>query len=96
MVRVIANRTLLFASPDVAAAAALLLSKAVFGSAPVNPLVTTLHQAADAGDWGAVVLHCVASGLLGPMWEEVRARLQFFKRTSYQELHVELHLTRWQ
>jgi hypothetical protein len=35
--------------------------------------VATLHTTADAGDWGSVGLHCVASGVLGPLWEEVRS-----------------------
>eukprot|EP00882_Tetradesmus_deserticola_P028276 GHRQ01031494.1.p1 GENE.GHRQ01031494.1~~GHRQ01031494.1.p1 ORF type:complete len:143 (+),score=68.97 GHRQ01031494.1:83-511(+) len=45
--------------------------QALLGPAPSSPLVATLHQAADAGDWGSVGLHCIASGLLGPAWEEV-------------------------
>ncbi|WIA31154.1 hypothetical protein OEZ86_001165 [Tetradesmus obliquus] len=45
--------------------------QAVLGPAPVNPLVATLQQAADAGDWRSVGLHCAASGVLGPLWEEV-------------------------
>lgn len=46
--------------------------QAVVGPAPVNPLVETLQQAGSAGQIGAVMQHCLASGVLGPFWEEVR------------------------
>jgi hypothetical protein len=51
----------------------LLPLQAVFGPAPANSLVDTLQQAGAAGQYGAVAEHCLASGLLGPFWEEVRA-----------------------
>jgi hypothetical protein len=50
----------------------LLLLQAVLGPAPVNPLVDTLQQAGAAGQTGAIAEHCLASGVLGPLWEEVR------------------------
>lgn len=47
-------------------------TQAVFGPAPANPLVHTLQHAGAAGDWVAVAQHGIASGVLGPLWEEVR------------------------
>jgi hypothetical protein len=45
--------------------------QAVAGLEAPSPLVATLQQAAGARQWGALAQHCVASGLLGPLWEEV-------------------------
>lgn len=48
-----------------------MVMQAVLGPAPVNPLVATLQQAGTAGQFSAVAEHCLASGVLGPFWEEV-------------------------
>eukprot|EP00878_Enallax_costatus_P036068 GHUV01040361.1.p1 GENE.GHUV01040361.1~~GHUV01040361.1.p1 ORF type:complete len:133 (+),score=20.15 GHUV01040361.1:221-619(+) len=45
--------------------------QAVLGPTPDNPLVTTLQQAGANNDWSSLGLHCLASGVLGPIWEEV-------------------------
>lgn len=46
-------------------------AQAAFGPAPANALVETLQQAGSPGQYGAVAQHCLASGVLGPLWEEV-------------------------
>lgn len=46
-------------------------AEVLFGPAPANPLVETLQQAGSSGQFTAVAEHCLASGLLGPFWEEV-------------------------
>lgn len=48
------------------------MPQVLLGPAPPNPLVDTLQQAGAAGDWAALAQHCAASGVLGPLWEEVR------------------------
>lgn len=45
-----------------------------FGPQQPSPLVAQLHAATAQGQGGVVALHLLASGLLGPAWEEVRTR----------------------
>lgn len=39
-----------------------------------SPLVLSVQQASGRGDWQTVGAHCFASGVIGPLWEEVSAR----------------------
>eukprot|EP00877_Chromochloris_zofingiensis_P012620 jgi/Chrzof1/7611/Cz02g30060.t1 len=36
-----------------------------------SPLVLSVQQASGRGDWQTVGAHCFASGVIGPLWEEV-------------------------
>ncbi|KAI8476850.1 MAG: hypothetical protein J3K34DRAFT_399633 [Monoraphidium minutum] len=47
------------------------LAEAAFGPAAPSALVAEVHAAAAAGDWRALGAHLLASGVVGPIWEEV-------------------------
>jgi hypothetical protein len=66
--------------------------QAAFGPSPVNPLVETLHQAGAASQYGAVAQHCLASGVLGPLWEEVREGCGRGQRVNAGRRKLILHM----
>eukprot|EP00775_Hariotina_reticulata_P007847 gene7847-8044_t len=45
--------------------------QACLGPAPPSPYVEVLQTAAAAGSWSSIAWHCLASGVVGPVWEEV-------------------------
>lgn len=55
-------------------------AQALFGPPAASPLVGEVQAAVAAADWGAVGAHLAASGLVGPIWEEVRASVRHEER----------------
>eukprot|EP00879_Flechtneria_rotunda_P013066 GHRR01013646.1.p1 GENE.GHRR01013646.1~~GHRR01013646.1.p1 ORF type:complete len:351 (+),score=87.82 GHRR01013646.1:147-1199(+) len=43
----------------------------ILGPVPASSFIASLQQAGDAHDWISISQHCLASGVLGPVWEEV-------------------------
>jgi hypothetical protein len=49
----------------------VLVWQAYLGPAPPSSYVEVLQEAAAAGSLSSTALHCLASGVAGPVWEEV-------------------------
>lgn len=62
----------------------MLLFQALFGAPLPNPLVPQVQQAAAAGDWMSLGAHVAASGLVGPVWEEVSSEVSSLVDQVYE------------